>query len=258
MDALGLRVAAFRGRDADDPDADEPDVKMCVAPDAVSDAIQIGADVEKAVCGNPDGECCPFYRSCGYQRQKSAVAEADVIIAAHSIMFHPLPKIVTKDLALTITDEAWWQGGLELAVETRLSSFAGDLFAHPVLRDPDVIRNSGGQRRRRPKGAPRRQRASEPDTSSLHELAVKAERAFEATALGGMVGRDAVVRVGLTAADCRLARQLEWRRKRLDVLRPGMPREARKKAVEQAAVNATLFRPSAGMRLRCGTGDALP
>ena len=33
--------------------------------------------------------------------------------AAHNIMFHEIPKIVTKGLALTITDESWWQIGLE-------------------------------------------------------------------------------------------------------------------------------------------------
>ena len=58
---------------------------MCLAPEAVADAITIGADVEKAVCGNPDGECCPFYPTCAYQRQKTAVAAADVVIAAHNV-----------------------------------------------------------------------------------------------------------------------------------------------------------------------------
>ena len=49
-------------------------------------------------------------------------------------------------------------------------------------------------------------------------------------------------RVGLTATDCALARQLEWQRKRLDVLRPGMAPDARKEAVAAARVNATLPR----------------
>jgi hypothetical protein len=51
-----------------------------------------------------------------------------------------------------------------------------------------------------------------------------------------------VEQVGLTAADCALARQLEWQRKRLDVLQPGMAPDARKEAVAAAMVNATLSR----------------
>ena len=242
MDTLGLRVAVMRGRDADDPDATEPGTKMCSAPDAVADAIAIGADVEKAVCGNSDGECCPFHRACAYQRQKTAVAAADVVIAAHNVMFHRLPKIATQDLALTIIDESWWQTGLDAKRETKLSSFAEDLFGHPVLRGFD------GKKRRRPKGAARRQAADEAATSSLHELAVKAQHAFEATAQGELVSREAAECAGLTADDCALARQLEWRRKQLDVLRPGMSPEARKEAVALAAVNATLPRRGASGR----------
>ena len=105
MSELGLCVAVLRGRNADDPDAPEPGAKMCLAPDAVADAISIGADVEQSVCGKPDGDCCPFHSTCAYQRQKAAVAAADVVIAAHNIMFHEIPKIVTKNLALTITDQ---------------------------------------------------------------------------------------------------------------------------------------------------------
>jgi putative DNA primase/helicase len=242
MEALGLQIAVMRGREATDPDADEPDTAMCLAPEAVKDAIAIGADVERSVCGNPDNECCQFYRACGYQRQKAAVAAADVVIAAHNILFHQLAEIVTRNLALVITDEAWWQIGLEPARETKLSSFVDDVIDHPVLRDPDAVRGLEGKKRRRPKGAVRRQRADEPNTSVLHELAVKAQRAFEATAHGEMISREAVLAAGLSPEDCAMARQLDWRRKRLDVLRPGMSPEARKAAVRRAAVNATLPR----------------
>ena len=104
------------------------------------------------------------------------------------------------------------------------------------------MRGFDGEKRRRPKGAARRHATDEAATSSLHELAVKAQHAFEATAQGDLVSREAAECAGLTADDCALARQLEWRRKRLDVLRPGMSPEARKEAVALAAVNATLPR----------------
>jgi hypothetical protein len=121
---------------------------MCLAPDAVADALSIGADIEQSVCGKPDGDCCPFHSTCAYQRQKSAVAAADVVIAAHNIMFHEIPKIVTKGLALTITDESWWQIGLEWGRETVIAGFERDLFGNPVLRDPDgivTVTGSGSQ-----------------------------------------------------------------------------------------------------------------
>lgn len=242
MAELGLHVAVLRGRDADDPDASEPGVKMCLTPDTVADAITIGADVEQSVCGKPDGDCCPFFSTCAYQRQKAAVAAADVVITAHNTMFHEIPKTVTKNLALTITDESWWQIGLESSRETKLASFAEDLFGHPVLRDPNAMHGIDGRKKRRPKGRRRRQVANASATSALHELAVKAQRVFEATPEGQLVSRDAVEQSGLTAVDCALARQLEWQRKRLDVLRPGMAPDARKEAVAVAMVNATLPR----------------
>ena len=50
MSELGLCVAVLRGRNADDPDAPEPGAKMCLASDAVADALSIGADIEQSVC----------------------------------------------------------------------------------------------------------------------------------------------------------------------------------------------------------------
>ena len=111
-----------------------------------------------------------------------------------------------------------------------------------MLRDPDAMHGIDGKKERRPKGRRRRQVANEAATSALHELAVKAQRVFEATPEGQLVSRDAVEQSGLTATDCALARQLEWQRKRLDVLRPGMAPDARKEAVAAAMVNATLPR----------------
>ena len=235
-----LSVAIWRGRDAIDPVTKKA---MCAAPEAVKDALTIGEDVEQSVCGSPDGDaCCPHYRTCGYQRQKAEVAAAHVVIAAHNILFGSIPKIVSTNLALVVTDEAWWQIGLEPERETKLPTFASCLFTHQVLRDPDVRRGFDGKTRRRPKGMPRRQTADAAATSELHELAVKAQRAFEATPQGAMVARADVIATGLTAADCAAAAKLEWRRKRLHVLRPGMAPDARKAAVAQAAVNVTLPR----------------
>jgi putative DNA primase/helicase len=243
MQILGLHVATWRGRDAADPEAEDPDTKMCLDPDAVADALAIGADIEQSVCGNPDsGTCCPFHRACGYQRQKAIVAAADVTIAAHSVLFHALPAVIEKDLALIITDEAWWQVGLKPPRATKFASFTDDLFRWQVLRDASARYGITGKKKRRQKGSPLRQMANESATSELHEYATKARGVFEATPEGNLLSRDDVERTGLTAAECALAVQLEWQRKVESALTPGMTPEARKAARRAAAVNATLPR----------------
>jgi hypothetical protein len=247
MLALGLDAMVWRGRDAIDPDADDPDTKMCLATDAVADALKIGADIERSVCGDPDSdECCPFHRACGYQRQKAAAAAADVIIAAHNVLFHALPKALAKNLALVITDEAWWQTGLQPALAIEVASFTPDITSWPVLRDADARYGISGKKRRRGQGTPLRQVMNLSGCSELQECAARAKRAFDAILAanpdGGFVSREAVAQSGLTVALCKLARQREWQRKVENVLRPGTNPEERKTALKKAAVNATIPR----------------
>ena len=86
---LGLSAAVWLGRER--PDPDKPSEAMCLALDAVKDALAICEDIEASVCGNPENsECCPFHRVCGYQRQKAVVSHADVVVAAHNMLFHTL------------------------------------------------------------------------------------------------------------------------------------------------------------------------
>ena len=144
----------------------------------------------KSVCGKPDGDCCPFHPTCAYQRQKAAVAAADVVIAAHNIMFHEIPKIVTKNLALTITDESWWQIGLESERETKLAELRGETCSGiPVLRDPDAVRGIDGRKKRRPKGRRAGRWPMKPPHPALHELAVKSAARIRGDGARGRVGQ---------------------------------------------------------------------
>ncbi len=242
-----MRAAAWRGRDAPDPDA--PGEAMCRDPDAVADARAVGADIEAAVCGTPDGPCCQFRATCGYQRQKAAAAGADVVVAPHELALHHLPPAIGNGLSLIVMDEAWWQDGLDIGRHVNVVTFATDAAALPVLRDGNrPMGIDGTPRRRRRDDSPKRMTPDESSTAELVDLAVKARRAFEATPDGAFVTRASVAAAGLSADECGRAIELEWRRKREPGLRPGMSRDDRKKALAAAQGNAAIPRRAAAWR----------
>jgi putative DNA primase/helicase len=243
MEKLGLSAAIMRGREAldpDHPDFDNPDIpkeekaKMCLDLEAVGDALKAHYELESAVCGKDEGPACSFRSQCPYQRQKANVARADVVIAAHQALFHPLPKEATDKVGLVIVDESWWQAGLVPKRELRLSSFAEEPTTHPVRRSE----KNAGKYGRVP-------RMDEFATNDLHALSAKAQAAFAAMPDGGLVAKETVVATGLTADECALARKLEWRRKVTGLITPGMPPEARRKALQLVAGNASIRRRAA-------------
>ena len=73
---------------------DEP---MCRNLEAVEAALKIGAEVEKAACKHKEAHC-PFYETCHYQAQKAPASKADVVFAAHEILFQ-VPKALGKNSA---------------------------------------------------------------------------------------------------------------------------------------------------------------
>lgn len=239
MEKLGLNVAVWRGREAAVPGTGEPEdgiagEPMCLNLDAVQDALRIGEDVERAVCGSgQEGKpACPFREQCAFQRQKAAVARADIVILAHQFLFGRLPREVGDGLGLVVVDEAWWQAGVDPNRVVHLANFAEAPVLHPV------------RTRVAPEGVSRAEQRErdEADTNDLHVLSKKAQDAFTATPDGEQVGKAAVIAAGLTAEDCALARKLEWRRKVEGVIVPGMAPDVRRAAVETAAGNAAVPR----------------
>jgi hypothetical protein len=244
MEDLGLSVAVMRGREAkvpvadilgDDEDPPEP-LPMCLNLPAVEDAIAIGHDVESSVCGSgKEGEpVCPYRGDCEYQKQKQAVARADVVIAAHQALFHRIPKQATDGVGLVIADESWWAAGILPNREIRLSSFADQPLLHPVLQKSD-FQGTGNSRSWR-------MITADEATNDLHVLSAKAQAAFDATPEGELVSRDAVIAAGLTVAECAEAAKLEWQRKVENAIRPGMSLDARAEGVARAAGNASIPR----------------
>jgi hypothetical protein len=239
MADLGLSVAVMRGREAKvpirDDDEDPPEaLPMCLNLPAVEDAIAIGHDVETSVCGSgkPGEPSCPYRDQCEYQKQKRAVAAADVVIAAHQALFHRVPKQATDNIGLVIADESWWQAGILPNRELRLSNFADEPLLHPVLQKGDF----------RGKSRSWRMITADEATNDLHVLSAKAQAAFDATPEGALVAKQAVVATGLTADDCAEAVKLEWQRKVENAIKPGMSLDARAEGVKRAAGNASIPR----------------
>jgi hypothetical protein len=243
MQDLGLSVAVMRGREAKVPGTEDPEngieaLPMCLNLPAVEDAVAIGHDVEKSVCGTGKeaAPVCPFRGECAYQKQKRAVAEADVVIAPHQALFHHIPKQATDGVGLVVADESWWQAGLQPNREIRLAGFADEPLLYPVLEKGNVrVGARGGI-------LSWRMVTAEEATNDLHHLSAKAQAAFEATPHGELVSKAAVTAAGLTAADCAEARKLEWQRKVENAIHPGMSPDARKKGMERAAGNAAIPR----------------
>ncbi len=51
-------------------------------------------------------------------------------VAANNLLFQTVPKIVSRNLALTVIDEAWWQNGLRHGA-SRLATFCGGADSPP-------------------------------------------------------------------------------------------------------------------------------
>lgn len=102
---LGVSVAVFRGRDADDPD--NPGARMCLDPEAVKTALDAHLDVTKTCCRHKQFKCA-FFDSCGYQRQKQQ--EVQVWIAASNVLFHKQEAFGQLDVV--VVDESMWTNAL--------------------------------------------------------------------------------------------------------------------------------------------------
>ncbi len=246
MQALGINAAIMRGREAEEPGTAQPEYgeaagKMCLNLPAVADAIAAGYDADSAACGKggKNKPVCPYRATCAYQRQKPLVKRADVLIATHDSLFHPLSKEVTEGIGVVIVDESWWQKGLHPNRPSRLESFAQEVISYPVNKAQPA------------KGAKLfRYQADDEKTNDLNTYALRAMKAFEQHEEGEFISRAAVVKAGLTANDCADAFKLEWERQRVGLVWPGQPEDDRRTGVQEAWGNLTLAR-------RAGIWEAL-
>jgi hypothetical protein len=227
----GVSTALWQGRTATQPQTGEP---LCQNPEAVEAALKLGADVEETACHKGRGENeikCPFYETCAYQAQKPEARDADVVFAAHEIVFQPpktLDKMLGKGFGLVAIDESFWQDGLTDA-RIAIAGLAHEVQAFPVRDHGKVL---------------------EDDTAHLKDLIARVQRAFDAMP-DGYVQRTPLIAEGLLPnsqyepGSCVTARKLEWKRKVDAELRPDASAEQRQNALKQFAFMGQLPRRAA-------------
>jgi hypothetical protein len=127
-----------------------------------------------------------------------------VVVAAHATLFHQLPYNNPAGSAVVVTDESWWQNGIDPAWDVLIAGFADSIMQAPVLRDPGYGPKDAAKRQKR--DAPSKQATDEMASSELHGLATKAERDSPVLAHGALVSRAVVEAAGLTAASSHIVR----------------------------------------------------
>lgn len=215
--AARLTVRVWRGRKAADPEAIGQ--TMCRDLEAIELAQSLALDPQSTVCRRklPDGTmaACPFFTSCGYQRQRQA--KADIWLAAHEMLFQRKPGAL-GELAAVVVDEKFQRAGLVLSDQDK-AGFPLDLLDAPATVPGD---NLSTQR-----------------LEFLRRLALDVLRDHGY----GPVLRERVLTSGMTADSAAEAHALEWQRKiEPPELVPGMAPEARKAAAVAAAGNAQVVR----------------
>jgi putative DNA primase/helicase len=221
----GISTALLQSRKANDLATGEP---LCRNLAAVEAAEAIGADVEQAACrkGRRGGDpiLCPFYETCGYQRQRQRAKQADIVFAAHQYLSGP-PEVLFKDVGVVVIDEGFWQSGLwfsKLAVD----GLDAELQAFPV-RDLSGDKNSD-------------------DTAHLADLIERLKSAVKASPVGEYLTKATLLAAGLLPCEKyengsgANAVKLEWRRK-VDVnLWPGAGEETCRRQAKQFGFHGQL------------------
>ena len=208
----GVTAAVWQGREGTKLGTDEP---MCRNIEAVKAALKIGAEVESTVCKHKEARC-PFYETCHYQAQKAPAKKADVVFAAHEILFQ-MVKALGKNFGLVVVDEGFWQDGI---TGTRLAT---DRLDHEL--DAFPVRDYCGNR-------------LDDETTHLRDLIERLQGAL-ADMPDGYVRRAPLIKAGLLPAtkyedsSCSVARKLEWKRKVESEMQPGASDEEWKEAVKQ-------------------------
>ncbi|MBC7152736.1 MAG: toprim domain-containing protein [Rhizobium sp.] len=216
FEALGLSAMLWKGRTAPDPTEDNQDRLMCLDTEATFDALEIEHPVEQSCCKVKNGAellLCPWFRDCGYQRQKPLAQAAQVIVCAHDSLFHMKPQAI-GEVGLLVIDEAFWQSGLRgldgkaTLTQDGLEPGHTSLTCYTGKGKMDV--------------------GATADLIAARERLCKALRVTEP----GPLRLGLLEAVGLTPEDCRHAATLERRRMCDAGLRPGMSPVERRKRIE--------------------------
>lgn len=210
----GFVAVQWRGRTAEDPE--HLGRTMCTNLDRVQAAQISGADVESSCCRREmeDGTVvtCPFFKRCGYQRQKHQ-KQPDVIFIAHEAVFSAKPALVGEPAAL-IFDESFWQAGIE-------GADGGIVLTLEMLGLAPSLTGIEGQRQRFLRN------------SALDVMRVQ---------MDGPLTRDEFLTAGISKEMAAEAHGLEWRLHTPPDLNPAMELEQFKAAERASEPNRTARR----------------
>jgi len=215
MDALfgahGISTAVYQSREAKDLNTGKP---LCRNLEAVKAAQSLGLDVQETCCKKGRVKC-RFFDDCAFQRQRAQAMQADVVFAAHELMFVTLNRFGKDTFGLAIIDEGFsLKGIMQDPRQTRMaiSRMVDDLTAYPVLN--------------------RDQATAHGDTKQLDEISKKLRAALMGMP-DGRVTRQALVDAGDLNISYSDAAKLEYARKVKIELRPDTSPEERRGLVEQ-------------------------
>ena len=199
----GVRVAAYRGRDQVDPNAEGE--LMCRRSEDAREADWAGVDVERTLC-KAGKDRCSFFETCGYQRQKQT--RADIWIVPHELLWRKPPKQIGSPAALVVDEDAvaGALGGFDPLRPTRVS--LDDLKQPLQVQGRDAAKAAEA-------------------TADLTALSSRLSDALRGMIEdGGCVDPGKLREAGLTAADMAEGRKLAWAAKRQPDAGPTTPSAA--------------------------------
>lgn len=229
-DELGasFRIGAWRGREAVNPEVIKE--TMCRRPEAARAVGKAGLDVQSFLCKTPEGNKCPFFDQCAYQKQRGQ--RPRLVITSHATTFADKPKGVPVP-SLLVLDESFCSKGIvgaDRPILTPLDELTGTVrLTHERGRDlfGDI------------------QAAREACAMADLEPVRERLRHILTTAPEGPLRREHVEAVGLTADQCRAAADAERRRIVAPRIVPSMTESEIMTRLEGAATNAGCLRRAA-------------
>src|SRR6516165_7783209 len=208
----GISTAIYQSREAKDLKTGEP---LCRNLEAVKAAQSIGADVHKTCCKKGKIKC-RFFDDCAFQLQRERAKDADVVFAAHELMFVTLNRFGKDSFGMVIIDEGFSLKGIQQDPRQTRMKIDGisddDLTTYPVRRQRQAISNE--------------------DTKLLRDISKKLQSTLMQMPEGRLT-RQALIDAGDVNITYGAAAKLEYKRMVKIELRPDTDADERRKLVEQ-------------------------
>ena len=209
--AHGISTAIYQSREAKDLKTGEP---LCRNLETVKAAQSIGADVQRTCCKKRKVKC-RFFDECAFQLQRERAERADVVFAAHELMFVTLNRFGKDSFGVVMIDEGFsLKGILQDPRQTRMKIDElsdDDLTTYPVRKRGQAISNE--------------------DTKQLAEISKKLQAALMQMP-DGRLTRQALIDVVHLNISYSSAANLEYKRMVKIELRPDTSAEERCRLVE--------------------------